>query len=105
MATGSVVDKHSSSSVNSLKLEEREVREEAEMAAVGDIEAQQSANSEKEEKVEESTSSSDPFLVNWEGDNDPLKPINASSKRKFGTIAMIAGLAFLTYLSFLFGRN
>jgi len=101
MATAAVVDKHSNSSVNTLKLEEGEVREEGEMAAVGDIEAQESAEKQKEE----STESSDPFLVNWDGDNDPLKPINASSKRKFGTIAMIAGLAFLTYLSFLFGRN
>src|SRR5579862_3851470 len=102
MATGSVADEQSASSVTTLK-EDREVREEGDMGAAGDLEAQQLPKLEEEKKP----TVEDPYLVDWTGEDDPLRPINHSGKRKFGTMAMIAALAFLTYVlhTLLFSRD
>jgi hypothetical protein len=78
--------------------EEREVTEEAAMAAVGDVEAQQEFNEVEEEKVGEEIH--DPFLVGWDGLDDPENPLNFKMRRKVGFMAMIAAICFLTYFRF-----
>ena len=92
--SGSTVRDHESRSVSASVLEEeKETREEAEIAAVGgDIE-------HALEKTEEESKKPDPFLVTWSGVNDPENPLNFSSTRKFSLMGAIAALAFLTYLS------
>jgi hypothetical protein len=89
------LDRETSVSLASLETE-RELREEAELAAMGDIEAQREFH-ENDKKSE--TDNSDPFLVEWEGENDPGNPLNFSMRKKIGFMAMIAGICFLTYLA------
>jgi hypothetical protein len=76
--------------------DERELRQEGEMAEVGDIEAQKEKITEKEDTSVPPTEV-DPFLVSWKGDEDPENPLNYSSKRKVSLMVMVAAIAFLTY--------
>jgi hypothetical protein len=78
---------------------ERELREEAEMAAVGDVEAQREYSEMDEVDEKEGVELPDPFLVTWDGDDDPLNPLNFSVRRKVGFMGMIAAICFLTYFS------
>ena len=39
----------------------------------------------------------DPYLVTWDGDNDPENPLNYTIKQKLVLMVMVAGIAFLTY--------
>ena len=86
--------------------EERKLTEteKGELAAASDIEAQHSS-SFSIDKEKNSTEEEDPYLVNWTGDDDPLNPLNYSSKIKVLTIAMVASLAFLTYPLIHVGAN
>lgn len=70
-------------------------------AAGGDIEsARQESNDEKLE-IEES----DPYLVEWNGADDPGNPLNFKMGRKVIIMAMIAAIAFLTHDPSLNERN
>ena len=51
-----------------------------------------------EEKAGEETEQ-DPYLVDWDGPDDPNNPLNFRTRTKFSTMMMIATLAFLTYLA------
>jgi len=66
--------------------------------APGDIEDQLSLDASKSEKTGESEPV-DPYLVNWNGPNDPENPLNFSGKQKWALMASIASIAFLTYAS------
>ena len=92
MSGSTVVDGHSELSLSSTN-SEREAREEGKMARVGDVEAQ------RENSVDEKITpvQSDPFLVVWNGPEDPENPLNFTTKRKVGLMAMVAAIAFLTY--------
>jgi hypothetical protein len=75
---------------------ERTADYEGEMAAAGgDIEEQVSRD---EEKIEEELEPADPYLVNWNGADDPENPLNFSKRKKIGLMTMIAAIAFLTYI-------
>lgn len=39
----------------------------------------------------------DPYIVDWDGPDDPQNPRNWSEKLKWGNIAVIASITFLTY--------
>jgi hypothetical protein len=82
--------------------EEREVTKEAAMAAVGDVEAQQEFNLQVDETALEKAGEEihDPYLVEWDGLDDPGNPLNFKMRRKVGFMAMIAAICFLTYLLF-----
>jgi len=67
-------------------------------SAAGDIEDQLSLDASKSEKIGESEPV-DPYLVNWNGPDDPENPLNFSGKRKLALMASIASIAFLTYPS------
>jgi hypothetical protein len=74
---------------------ERTADYEGEMAAAGgDIEEQIS----RDEKFEEESEPADPYLVTWKGTDDPENPLNFSKGTKIGLMAMIAAIAFLTYV-------
>ena len=92
MSEGTSQRKESGHSWESLT--ERELREEAEIAAVGDVEAARERSIE--EKLAHEPHRDDPFLVQWSGDNDPENPLNFSTTRKFSLMAMVAAIAFLT---------
>lgn len=42
--------------------------------------------------------SEDPNIVSWDGPNDPSNPMNWSSGRKWGAMAVVSGVTFLTPL-------
>lgn len=72
------------------------ISKEGELAAAGgDIESAREGGDDAKLELEEK----DPFLVDWEGDDDPGNPLNFKARQKFILMAMIAGIAFLTYLS------
>jgi len=50
----------------------------------------------KDEK--EAQEPQDPNIVWWDGDDDPKNPMNWSSARRWGTVAMVSGITFLTPL-------
>ena len=83
-----------SASSASLK-QERIVREEGEMAAVGDIEAATELGLDEKDTAD--SEDVDPYLVRWKGSDDPENPLNFSTKRKASLMVMIAAIAFLTY--------
>ena len=82
-------------SVSTLREKERELREEAEIAAVGDIEAARERSIEERFAHEEK--GHDPFLVSWDGDADPGNPLNFSGRKKALTMVLVGAIAFLTY--------
>ncbi|MCJ1317415.1 hypothetical protein MMC15_002739 [Xylographa vitiligo] len=41
----------------------------------------------------------DPNVVDWDGPNDPMKAVNWSKKRKWGTIACLSAMTFITPLA------
>ena len=77
-----------------------------------DLEAgtRSSSSTKKEEQVGEDTQQvgedtqqvgSDPNIVDWDGPDDPANPINWSEKLKWGNVAVISSITFLTYISLL----
>lgn len=72
---------------------ERELDEEGIVAAVGDLEAARERNITEKLNAEPD----EPFLVKWNGDDDPGNPLNFKTRRKVSLMIMIALIAFLTY--------
>jgi hypothetical protein len=73
---------------------ERELDEEGIIAAVGDVEAARERNITEKLNAEPEE---EPFLVKWNGDDDPGNPLNFKTRRKVSLMIMIALIAFLTY--------
>lgn len=44
------------------------------------------------------SSQQDPNIVDWDGPDDPENPLNWSAFRRWGTIALVAGITFLAPL-------
>jgi hypothetical protein len=40
---------------------------------------------------------SDPNLVDWDGEDDPEKPVNWTMKKKWGNGGLLAAMTFVTY--------
>ena len=51
---------------------------------------------EKKEEAETAQVAVDPNIVDWDGPDDPQNPINWSSKLKWGNVAVISSITFLT---------
>ena len=68
-----------------------------------DLEAGRHSDSTVDKKdVEVSASQTepaDPNIVDWDGPDDPNNPVNWSSKKKWGNIAIMAAITFLTYVA------
>jgi len=43
------------------------------------------------------SAASDPNIVDWDGPEDPSNPMNWSQKRKWGLIAVLSAITFVTY--------
>jgi hypothetical protein len=76
-------------------LEEKQADQEIGDVYGGDIEAARERNIQ--EKVDAEPEPKDPFLVEWNGTDDPDNPLNFRSRKKVLVMMMIAGIAFLTY--------
>lgn len=44
----------------------------------------------------------DPNVVSWDGPNDPENPMNWPSKLKWGNIAVVSAITFITYVRLVF---
>ena len=75
------------------KEREREIVEEEKLGVAGDLEAARERS--MDEKLD--TKTEDPFLVEWNGKDDPENPLNFKTRRKVLLMVVIAGIAFLTY--------
>lgn len=66
-----------------------------------DIEAgrHSTSTSDKKETEIQPAEPLDPNIVDWDGPNDPDNPLNWSTKKKWGHIAVLASITFLTYVS------
>ena len=66
-----------------------------------DLEAgiRSSSSSKKEEDTQQA--GSDPNIVDWDGPDDPANPMNWSEKLKWGNVAVISSITFLTYVHLL----
>jgi len=89
-------DLESGSSSADLK-EERIVDEEGEVAAAAGAEQLATYEEQDEEAKEKLEESEDPWLIDWK-ENDPENPLNFRSRKKVCIMAMVAAIAFLTYL-------
>ncbi|KAL2052844.1 hypothetical protein ABVK25_006783 [Lepraria finkii] len=56
-----------------------------------------SSSSNKEEDTQQA--GSDPNIVDWDGPDDPANPMNWSEKLKWGNVAVISSITFLTPLA------
>jgi multidrug resistance protein len=64
------------------------------------VEKQSTAEAVQESKVPEVTASpTDPNVIGWEGDNDPNRPQNWTKKKKWGSMAIVSSITFLTPLA------
>lgn len=66
-----------------------------------DIEKQDVIDSSKtsaKEETSETIEPHDPNVVDWDGPNDPLNPMNWSATRRWGMLAVVSGITFLTPL-------
>lgn len=61
-----------------------------------DLEAGRRDSSAKEHAEEEATPHADSNIVDWNGPDDPQNPINWAASRKWGIIAILASISFLT---------
>jgi len=95
MSESTVKDLESGSSSAELKLEERIIDEEGEVAATSGAEQLQTYEEQEEDEKEKLEEAEDPWLVNWK-ENDPENPLNFRSRRKVGIMVMVASIAFLT---------
>lgn len=66
-----------------------------------DLEAgnRRSSSSSKTE-VETQVAAVNPSVVDWDGPDDPQNPMNWSSGLKWGNVAVISSVTFLTYVDF-----
>lgn len=66
-----------------------------------DLEASRHSNSTADKKEVEVAAAEllDPNIVDWDGPEDPENPINWSEKKKWGNIAVLASITFLTPLA------
>lgn len=55
-----------------------------------------SSSSSKTEMEAAEQTVSDPNNVNWDGPDDPENPMNWSAKLKWGNVAVISSITFLT---------
>lgn len=46
----------------------------------------------------EETTASDPNIVDWDGPEDPYNPLNWKSSLKWGSVATISSITFITYV-------
>ena len=76
--------------------DEKCLTEESEVTNAGDVEARRT--NIEEEKIDSETELDDPYLVKWNGVDDPGNPLNFSTRRKLLVMVMIAAIAFLTYI-------
>src|SRR5271170_393540 len=83
--------------------DEKIAREEGELANAGDLETARSTS--EEEKIDSDVEPEDPYMVKWNGTDDPENPLNFSSRKKLLVMVMIAAIAFLTYTLFFVCRN
>jgi hypothetical protein len=83
--------------------DEKVMREEGEMANAGDIEAGRQRSEDK--KLDAEVEPEDPYMVKWNGTDDPDNPLNFPTRRKVLVMVMIAAIAFLTYVAMLFCRS
>jgi len=60
-----------------------------------DIEAGNGGSMPEEKNVE--AHPLDPYVVDWDGPDDPQNPLNWSSRMKWGNIAVVSSITFLTY--------
>ncbi len=72
----------------------------AELDKEVDLEAgnRRSSSSSKTEVKAAEQAVSDPNIVNWDGSDDPQNPMNWSAKLKWGNVAVIASITFLTWV-------
>jgi len=61
-----------------------------------DLEAGNRGSSSSEKEHEVAKTEVDPNIVDWDGKDDPQNPINWSEKLKWGNVAVIASITFLT---------
>jgi len=87
---------------SSTTMGDEKIAREAELANAGDLET---ARSRSEEKVNLNDEPEDPYMVKWNGTDDPENPLNFSSRKKLLVMVMIAAIAFLTYTLFFVCRN
>lgn len=92
-ATSSTGDLHPSTNGRREKATPASSETEKEM----DLEANGSSSSSKKEP-EVTKTEVDPNIVDWNGADDPQNPINWSEKMKWGNVAVIASITFLTFV-------
>ena len=71
----------------------------SDLGQAGDLEAGRRSTSGTDNKQPEvlATEPHDPNIVDWDGPDDQDNPLNWSEKKKWGTIAVLASITFLTY--------
>ncbi|KAF1950325.1 MFS general substrate transporter [Byssothecium circinans] len=57
------------------------------------------SHSSDEETEEQNGDEDDPNVVFWDGPDDPENPLNWPAKKRWGTVAIVSGLTFLTPLA------
>ena len=91
-----------SSSSSTAAVNDPSTRPSKEQEVEKDIEAQQNESDiqyiHSTKAEEEQNAGGDPSIVDFDGPDDPLNARNWSSRRKWGNIAVIAGVTFLTYV-------
>lgn len=63
-----------------------------------DLEAGKGVSSVEKSETEEKVEPVDPNIVDWDGPDDPKNPVNWSERFKWGNIAVLASITFLTYV-------
>jgi hypothetical protein len=81
----------------SLSLDEKQAFEEGHDADLP-IGAILEKENDTETISEKATDESDPHLVDWDGPDDPANPLNWTSKRKWGNVAILSFLTLITYV-------
>lgn len=56
-------------------------------------------------EVEQVSSTSQDYAVDWEGDDDPENPQNWTSKKKAINVALFSTLTFITYVPSILGHS
>ena len=95
MSDSTVHDESPSTSASLKEEGERkpEADDEGKLAVAGDLEAARGSNIDEKLDTEEK----DPFLVEWDGIDDPENPLNFKTRRKILLMVVIGAIAFLTY--------
>ena len=64
-----------------------------------DLEAGQRSSSSSKKEPEVQQSERDPNIVDWDGPEDPANPINWSEALKWGNVAVVSSITFLTQVT------